>query len=477
MKVDIDGLNDEVKPQLEKAIKKLDEAKSKLTGIDIPDDFYFSSKLSNMPQDIFNINENIKNFEKWLDGKISSLGNAESSNKSLIDNIFSWLSNLFFDDNTTSDTAEILRILEESGVDIENMTTNEFFAYFSSSDYGVDQGVLREYFYYEEDENGNLILDEKGKPILVKKENYPRIEKLVMDKYNMSAKDAAVLITCLDSIGACSYAATVGNIIAEFKDSPEEFEEIFGFSMYRKTEDGKVVLNQEELLIDLYVYANSQGEKKQKRWKTEDGYIDSTFDKYEGKLVVDTEMLGKDEKGSPQFKNQQYLYETSGPTKIGESYLNSKTISYKYDNNTIVTLAETAYGIDRNDIEKIKKDVNKRINNGEEVTLTMWPGFTNGQWQSDSQNIDPIYFDYYIGEYAWTCELDGNHTVKVTNATDEGLLFSTWGYEAFISYDELERRGAFDLYSTDISKNSIGKLGDFVEDTVEDIKEVFNNED
>jgi len=91
MKVDIDGLNDEVKPQLEKAIKKLDEAKNKLTGIDIPDDFYFYSKLSNMPQDISDINENIKNFEKWLDGKISGLGNAESSNKGLIDSILAAL--------------------------------------------------------------------------------------------------------------------------------------------------------------------------------------------------------------------------------------------------------------------------------------------------------------------------------------------------------------------------------------------------
>lgn len=145
MKVDIDGLNDEVKPQLEKAIKKLDEAKGKLTGIDIPDDFYFYSKLSNMPQDISNINENIKNFEKWLDGKILSLGNAESSNKGLIDSI---LASLFGGDigNSTAYASG------KNVADLEGKELLDTFWYtmFEGEQSDVDVLTMAYYSFYEE---------------------------------------------------------------------------------------------------------------------------------------------------------------------------------------------------------------------------------------------------------------------------------------------------------------------------------------
>ena len=57
MKVDIDRLESEVKPKLKKVIKTLDEANSELRGLEIPDDFYYYSSLTAMPQDISNIVE------------------------------------------------------------------------------------------------------------------------------------------------------------------------------------------------------------------------------------------------------------------------------------------------------------------------------------------------------------------------------------------------------------------------------------
>ena len=121
-------------------------------------------------------------------------------------------------------------------------TCNEFYNTNFDGWYGTDQGMFR---------------DAKKKNIIYKKHfkenSFDKAIFHLIDEYGMSYFDASDTLEALDSIGACSYAAAVNQIIYAYKDKPDEFEKTFGFPMY-DIEDGQ--LNDEILLADIYIYAN-----------------------------------------------------------------------------------------------------------------------------------------------------------------------------------------------------------------------------
>ena len=430
MKVNTFGLKTEVVPEMKEAMSALWSGQIYLEGIDIPKDFSGYGRLKNIPHELSDINNRIENITIWIEEKIISFDKAENSNRNIVDMLKAWV-------NAGLPKDEFLGYFKEVYNDnFDN--SDKFFQYYNkNNNYGVDQGVLRDYYYY--DENGNLI----------KKEEYIRIEKLVMEKYNMSAKDAAILITCLDSIGACSYAAVANDILAEFKYSPKEFEEIFGFPMFRETETGEIVLNGEELLIDLYVYANSQSDSAQQIlgfW-----HLDSTFDIFEGSTIVDKDMVAYNEYGIPYFKGQQYLKDENARLRLSgieKSYLKSKTISYDYNAIYLVELHETYSGVDTWEMQNIEKEVGSYIEAGYQISLDL-----------QATEEKPIYFETYLDEEyylddptSYTYELTGAHAVKVTDITEEGFIISTWGKKALVTFSELQTKGAFQIICSNISK-------------------------
>ena len=103
--------------------------------------------------------------------------------------------------------------------------------------YGIDQGLFRELRIRDED-------------------YYNQIKNKMMKEYNMSAIDAEKLMLSLDSIGACSYATAANNIVNDFRNVPTIFEEKFGFPLYRKNAQGQFVVNDGELLMDMYYSIN-----------------------------------------------------------------------------------------------------------------------------------------------------------------------------------------------------------------------------
>lgn len=87
LSVDLEGLEDEVKPKMKETSKKLRSVAVLLSDLIIPEDFKYRDKIKNMPDKIFNVEEEVKDDQKWLDTCITGFYNAEGSNKSIIDRI------------------------------------------------------------------------------------------------------------------------------------------------------------------------------------------------------------------------------------------------------------------------------------------------------------------------------------------------------------------------------------------------------
>ena len=87
LSVDLEGLEDEVKPKMKETSKKLRSVAVLLSDLVIPEDFKYRDKIKNMPDKIFNVEEDVKDDQKWLDTCITGFYNAEGSNKSIIDRI------------------------------------------------------------------------------------------------------------------------------------------------------------------------------------------------------------------------------------------------------------------------------------------------------------------------------------------------------------------------------------------------------
>ena len=135
----------------------------------------------------------------------------------------------------------------------------------------------------------------------------PTIEKIVR-KYHpdMSEKDIHTFLEELNSKG-CGYIACVNTFLNQYSGSEEDFEQEFGFPLYRM-EDGRKRLNFEYLLVDFYAGCNKLGRPKGTNQKSRDKLftkylndhgvdvsfengIDATIDNYkeyskEGQVII-----------------------------------------------------------------------------------------------------------------------------------------------------------------------------------------------
>ena len=94
LSINLDGLEDDVRPLLQKTMTYLKNAQDILYSMAIPSDFSYNSTLRNMPGEVSYVYENVKGEEKWISEVISNFSSAESSNSSLIDSIANLLKDL-----------------------------------------------------------------------------------------------------------------------------------------------------------------------------------------------------------------------------------------------------------------------------------------------------------------------------------------------------------------------------------------------
>ncbi len=273
--------------------------------------------------------------------------------------------------------------------------------------YGTDQGMFK-----DEKTKKNVI-----RQIHYKEHSFSKATDYLMDEYGMSYFDAADTLKALDSIGACSYAAAVNQIIYVYKDKPDEFEKTFGFPMY-DAEDGQ--LNDEILLADIYIYANEgksfnketdkKTNKKTVTLKKENFYYTNKKNSYRKKVEV---------------KDQNYLSTSAGiEVDVINNYINSKNSS---DDN--IQFDETLF-----DTQETKELSNTQIKNIVENSLQNGNGIGVGIYASEEK---PTIFNTINEPYHYV--LDGAHAVTVTDVVEEGIVVSSWGKRFIITYDELKK--------------------------------------
>lgn len=310
--------------------------------------------------------------------------------------------------------------------------------------YGVNQGAFKElcqYIYhgkhYSYDEATELIQNaveqKKSIPHFTRIENaeYKRLKgKLITQGF--SAHDADVILNMIDTTGICSYAAVANEIYTQFKDQPEKFEKIFGYPMFKLNRSQTTeILNSEELLLDLYIYMNSE----------ENGGVLFKNHKINKSCLLDE----VDVLGSKTLDTSEQVFLSS--SKIGNNnqlinkFLKSKDPSLSYHSEKIVDKVKQnqdsrfLFGDVKKALDSFNFDViEDMINSGNAISLHFY--------YNPSTKDKPIrliscdkesYSDFSTS--SWT-EGSG-HAVAVTGITNDSIIVSSWGRKYEIPKSDL----------------------------------------
>ena len=231
-----------------------------------------------------------------------------------------------------------------------------------------------------------------------------------LKEQGMSARDAVKTLKKLNATGACSYAAIVNMIFMKYKDNPSGFKKDFGFDMYTNI-DGKNRLNTAELLLDMYIYINSNlvNQSGNNLFSIKDG-------------VLSLENMNTE--------NQIYL---SQYYSISENEINQY---FAFKKNHLEINCDEA--IDNSKIytkEQLQKKIIQALQEGKEIDLGIYTKPISKELRT------PSFRMYQEGKYkrpvyttrTWNSE---GHAVYVVGANDFGIIVSSWGKKLVIPYED-----------------------------------------
>ncbi len=323
---------------------------------------------------------------------------------------------------------------------------NNFFKGSSSKyscNYGVDQGGIKNLCEYTLDgkkytyKQARALVNEYKKngwdiPEFKKKgtlEYFDLKDKLVTRGF--TKEQASVILSSIDDIGGCSYAAKANSIFYKFSKNPDLFEECFGFPMYKITSNGEKILNSNELLLDMYLHVNdiSNGGKLFVKAPNSDSYLFNTDGRIDvfGRPMLDT-------------KHQICVSTSKGSNNAAlKSYLGSKGLEWDSD---VLVINRPNNVLSNKDFNSYVNNVNSFIEDGYAVQLNL---FSNG-------NEVRMINSYGHVEYTTKNWKEGmGHAVFVTGMTNEGFLVSSWGKEYLIPFQDLQNGGYFNIMIDDIN--------------------------
>ena len=328
-----------------------------------------------------------------------------------------------------------------------NSSISGFFSRFGNSKegtYGADQaGIssLCKYIYNGEEythEQAMAAYNEalnQGKPL-------PHFKKQASAEYfklknkllaqGFSSSDASIIMSTVDDAGACTYAATVNEIFYAFKGREHEFQQKFGYPMY-KIENGKTKLNFNELLLDLYVYVNSE----------ENG----------GSFILNDKSLNPDRLRSDRHdvfgrvmldaEKQVYLsnfsYGKNEP--VIADFLISKNINYYGSSMVALNRGKT---MDIGSFEEILNNVFNELSAGKSLSLDIFNWNNTIHMISVNENLYPS-----VSTDTW--DEGSGHAVFITGIGNGGFYVSSWGSEYIIPFKDLMNGGVFRIHSSIIN--------------------------
>ncbi len=230
----------------------------------------------------------------------------------------------------------------------------------------------------------------------VQTETYTRI----LNKYEamgIDRKTATKIIDCIDTTGICSYADVANLIIDKYKNNLEGFKNDFGFDLYIEI-DGKKVINDAELLADMYITINSN-------------LCGGSLFKYNnGKFEVNGNTI--------DTSKQQYMSGYTHNVDIINKYFGCKNLELQFKcSDSIISTIDSPLNIDI-----VKEKVINGIKSGKQVSLVFCTTEQNSFHLYD--NNGNLHTD--TGTWRGVSGYDA-HAVYVTGITDTDLIVSSWG--------------------------------------------------
>ena len=141
LSINLDGLENDVKPSMEKTMRYLQNAQDIISSIAIPSDFSYAGTLRSIPGVILDIYSQVNGSKKWLDECISNFDMAENKNKTLFGNIEDLLSSFnIFETSSQRMEKESSNNIIEDAVSGFFSTANDVLSTFLESD--LVEGIM-----------------------------------------------------------------------------------------------------------------------------------------------------------------------------------------------------------------------------------------------------------------------------------------------------------------------------------------------
>lgn len=314
-----------------------------------------------------------------------------------------------------------------------------------NSTYGVNQGGIKELCRYYL--NGREYTYKSARNIINNAmengEVLPRFQKQATQEYftlknklilkGMTNEQASIILSSLDDVGACSYAAKANSIFYQFSNNPELFQQKFGFPMYKVDSNGVKTFNSNELILDMYIYANDTANGGNLFTKNiyNNSYnfsCDNRIDVF-GRRMLDTQ-------------RQIYMSTSNGsnvPTLNG--YLNSKGLNFESYN----LITNKGYNILNNqEFNAYINAIDTSITEGKSVQLNIFSNGNEIRMLSMDNRVYPDSSTRTWGE-------GGGHAVFITGRNIQGFTVSSWGKEYLIPYSDLQNGGYFNIMIDNVS--------------------------
>lgn len=283
----------------------------------------------------------------------------------------------------------------------------------------LDASLTRaDYYKQNKDVSGGIGIDQglvrklAGHPFQFNIE-YNRLFELLKTKYHFDSMDSERVMKMIDTTGICTYATIATNIVSYFRFNSQLFEQVFGFSLYTTDSNGNRILNSTELLIDMYVFMNS------------DSVGGKIFQMVKGWQKI----VGANSETSNDVLTgkQNYL---SGATFINNAlvnlYLKSKDQSFQFNSSILKARGENT----EISIDKAKEYI---IDNIGSYDINLDIDFFNSHTVVELNDIEnpnnpPILC---------TSDKPGGHAVPVVGYNDKGVIVYTWGRAYLISWEDV----------------------------------------
>ena len=261
--------------------------------------------------------------------------------------------------------------------------------------------------YSEYGANQHAVMEVAKNPSLNKK-LYKSLESIVK-KYFPTIKKSNInkLLRGIDVKGVCSYATVVNELLVEYDGREEQFKKDFGFDLYR-IENGKRIINAEEIITDLYCFANQNNPTV---------FYDSASKQYIG---TDSDAVAMS-------------YHKSGKNdQIINAWLQSKGIKSVWSSN--VMFSNDVAGIGDAAVDVIRSKISTELSAGDQVELDFF---------SDKSNPVDIKLYSLDGKESYDISATHHafgHSVAVTGITESGdIIISSWGKEYYVKFEDLKK--------------------------------------